>query len=351
MSNMKSVKEFFGNSYTDIKNAMLTSQKYKYASLNELLDQKFHVQDNKVQMIVDQSLSGYQIIVNGNEISVSPDLYNHPSIVILNSIEQGIHENSRKLYKKETFSTISYIACQNYTLFQIGVSIKETITIKYRSEYEAFYNSILLFVADKGISLNIVEEYESRCALNNVVNYILNDNSSVNLRTYYKNHLSAQSYCLRTIIAMDSSKFDHVLFGQGSSKVLDECKIVCSKNSKINLKGKIHSDNGEFHSIIHLFGDANITHDISIDFRIVIQNNSTVTVTPITDVDESTISNFNITNLNCDNNSNFVINELSNDKLYVEETLSFDDKIKNLASRKISKRNKIEFLKRELFNF
>jgi len=345
------LRNILGNAYNDIHQAALNSEKYKDSRLEDIFDQRFYIQNNRVQMIADQTLTGYQIVVNGNEIYVSLALYNNPDIIILNSVDHGIHENSRKLFKKETFSTISYLICDNYTLFQIGKNIKDTITVRYKSDYESFYCSTLLFVVDKDVNVNIIEEYESRCSLNNVVNYILNDNSQLNLKTYYKNNLSAQSHCLRTAIVLDNSIFKHTLINENSSKVLDECKIICSPDSQIELKGKIKNSSGLFHSIIQLQADIGVKCDVKLNYRSIIQNDAVISIIPIIDIDKECITEFNIKSLIINKENATKVKVIGGDQYIAEQVLLDETQVKTLMSKRMSRISAVELIKKEFFNF
>src|SRR5215471_10709938 len=148
MSKMIQVKDFLGKVYTDLNQNIKISDKYKFVGLENFFEQRFLIQHNKVQMIVDHTLSGLAIVANGNEIFVSPELYHHPFVTVTNTIEKGIGESPKKLFSNETFSTLSYLVCQNHTLFRISEDLKAPIYIKYQADYESFYNSVLLFMID-----------------------------------------------------------------------------------------------------------------------------------------------------------------------------------------------------------
>ena len=127
-SNLIPVKTFLGKFYTDLSNTVQTSHKYKHANLDSFFEQRFQIQNNKVQMIVDVHLKGLRAVVSGNEIYVSKELFKHPFIDITNSIEEK-GPDPKALYSNKTFSTIAYLICQNHTLFKVMKDIEEPIYI------------------------------------------------------------------------------------------------------------------------------------------------------------------------------------------------------------------------------
>ena len=84
--------------------------KYAKTSLDKFFEQKFIIQNNKAQMIVDPSLVGLVVIISGNEIYISKSLYDHPYVDVTNSMEnKEAVSNPKSLYTPEVFSTVSYL--------------------------------------------------------------------------------------------------------------------------------------------------------------------------------------------------------------------------------------------------
>ena len=278
-TNLIQIKAFLGKYYQDLSYSV-SQDKYAKAGLNKFFEQKFIIQNNKSQMIVDPSLKGLIAVVAGNEIFVSKELYDHKHINITNSMERADSNNPKSLYTPDVFSTVAYLICQNHTMFQIVGEIEEPIYIRYKSEFETFYNSIIVVNIAEGLDIEIVEEYESRCALNSVANYIIQANSRLNLSTFYQNHISALSFCLRNVIVQDSAKYTHILFGRGSSNVLDESKIYANNKSAVELLGCVNPGQQEFHAIVCILPGSQ-EYSFFLDHRHVVSGKGKTTFTPI----------------------------------------------------------------------
>lgn len=274
------IKAFLGKYYNEL--LLSTSQeKYAKAKLNKFFEQKFIIQNNKTQMIVDPGLTGLVAIVSGNEIVVSKELFDHPYIDISNSMENGQSmTNPKSLYNPEIFSTVAYLVCQNHTMFQVVGEIEEPIYIKYTSDYETFHNSVVVVTVEEGVDVEIIEEFESHCAVNAVTNYILHQNARLNLTTFYNNNISALSFCLRNVIVQDTAKFSHILLGKGSTCVLDEVKIHAHSKSSIELLACINPGQQEFHSIVGLLPGAP-EYSFSLDQRHIVSGKGRITFTPV----------------------------------------------------------------------
>lgn len=278
-TNLIQIKAFLGKYYQDL--AYVTSQsKYNKAGLNKFFEQRFVIQDNKAQMIIDPALTGLSAIICGNEIHVSQDLYDHEHINITNSLETPNNNNPKSLYSPEIFSTMAYLICQNHTMFNIVGETDEPIYIKYKSDYETFYNSVIIVNVAEGIDVEVVEEFESLCAVNSVINYILQPSSRLAVTTFYKNHLSAMSFCFRNVIAQENSKFNHMLFGRGSANVVDETKVHTHEKSCVELLGCINPGKQEFHVITGI-SPVSDDYTLMLDHRHVVAGSGKTTFTPV----------------------------------------------------------------------
>ena len=278
--NLIPIKAFLGKYYPELNYSSI-QEKYKNTNLDTIFDQRFFVQNNKAQMIVDPAMSGLVAIISGNEVHISKELYDHPSVLISNSLESpNQNSNPRSLYNPDVFSTVAYLVCQNHTMFQIVGELDEPLYLKYRSDYETFYNSIVVIEVEKTIQVEIVEEIESCSALNAVANYILHPTSKVHLTTFYQNHVSGISYFYRNIIAQDDSQFSHVLLGKGSSNVIDENKIQAYHHSKSEFLGVVNADGRQFHSILYV-QPASEQYSVNVDYRDILIGKSKVTFFPV----------------------------------------------------------------------
>jgi hypothetical protein len=249
--NLTQLKAFLGKYYQEIAYST-TQAKYASSSIGNVLEQRFAIQNNKAQMIVDPALRGLIMNVAGNEVHISQELYNHPSVTVSNSMEntENVHHNPKSLYNPELFSTLAYLVCQNHTTLDIVSEMEEPIYINYSADFETFYNSVIVVNIAEGLDVEVVEEFNSSCALNAVTNYIVHPNARLNLATFYDNKMSALSFCLRNVIVMDNATYNHMLFGKGSSSVVDETKIQPNHTSKIELLGCINPHMREFHTIV-----------------------------------------------------------------------------------------------------
>ena len=303
--NLIPIKTYLGKYYGELLYGA-SQAKYKDTGLDSFFEQRFYMQNNKVQMIVEPNVPGLVISVSGNEIHVSQTLFKHPSFVITNSMEVSQDTNPKSLYNPDTFSTVAYLICQNHTSFKIVGPIDEPIYVKYSSDYETFYNSVLIFNILEGIDVEIVEEVESFSALNSVTNYILGQGAKLDLKTFYKNHLSAISFCYRNVIAQVGAKYNHTLCGRGSSNVIDENKIYASSKSETEMLGIINSEGMNFHSILYV-ESALPDYKIDVNYRDILEDKCNVSFFPIIigeappkeDAD-IVISNITVENLNID---------------------------------------------------
>ena len=278
--NLISIKTFLGKYYPELSYSAI-QEKYKDTGLGTFFEQRFFIQGNKAHMIVDPSLQGLVAILSGNEVQISQELYDHPSITITNSLEnENQNSNPRSLYNPDIFSTVAYLICQNHTMFHIVGEVDEPIYLKYKSDYETFYSSVVVIEIAVGIEIEIVEEIESYSALNSVTNYILQPTAKLNLRTFYQNHVSALSYFYRNIIAQDNSSFTHILFGKGSSNVIDENKIHAYHQSRSEFLGIVNSDGKNFHSLLFVQPGSEI-YSINVDYRDILFGKANVTFFPV----------------------------------------------------------------------
>jgi len=273
------IKAFLGKYYSELLYSA-SQDKYKNTGLDAFFEQRFYIQNNKVQMIVDPTMSGLTVVVSGNELLISKELYDHPGVVVTNSLENTQATNPRNLYNPETFPTLAYLVCQNHTTFHIVGEIDEPIYVRYRCEFETFYNSVIVFNISDGIEVEIVEEIESYSAINSVTNYILYPSSKLNLSTFYQNNISGISFCYRNVIAQSNSSFTHVLFGKGSSNIIDENRLQVFSGSKSELLGVINSDGRRFHSILYVEPQA-ADYKVDVVYKDVLSGKADVTFFPI----------------------------------------------------------------------
>jgi hypothetical protein len=297
-SNLIPVKNFLGKYYPEL-NYSSTQDKYKNTKLDTFFEQRFYIQNNKVQMIVDPTLTGLVATISGNEIQISKEFYDHPNIAITNSLENpNQNTNPRSLYNAETFSTMAYLVCQNHTTFQITGEVDEPIYLKYKTDYETFYNSVIVFEISDNLEIEIVEEIESFSALNAVTSYILHPFSKLKLTSFYQNHVSALAFVYRNIIAQESANYSHVLLGKGSSNIVDENRLLAGSNSKSEFLGIVNSDGKSFHSILAVQPESE-NYNVAVDYRDVLYGKANITFFPVIIGQESseraTISISNVT--------------------------------------------------------
>jgi len=277
--NLISIKAFLGKYYSELLYSA-GQDKYKNTGLDLFFEQRFLIQNNKVQIIIDPSITGLNITVSGNELTISKELYDHPNVTISNSLENVQATNPKSLYNSETFPTLAYLICQNHTTIEIVGEIDEPIYVKYKSDYETFYSSVLVFNIFDNIDVEIVEEIESFSALNAVTNYIIGTNSKLNLTTFYQNHITALSLCYRNVIARDNSSFNHVLLGKGSTFIIDENRIHAMSGSKTEMLGIINSDGKNFNSILRVEPGAT-DYTVSVKYKDILHGKANVSFYPI----------------------------------------------------------------------
>jgi hypothetical protein len=280
-TNLTPIKSFLGKYHSELLYSA-AQQKYQDTGLDTLFEQRFHIQDNKTQMVVDPAMPGLCMTVNGNEIYISKELFDHPFVLVSNSIESASTQavNPRSLYNAETFSTVAYLICQNVVTLSVIGELEEPIYVKYKTDYEAFYNAVITIEASDGVDIEVVEEIESRAALNAVMNYNLSNTSKLKLSTFYHNNVASISTVYRNVRAGDNSHFSHVLLGRGSSNVIDENRIKCGNEAEIDFYGVIASGGRQFHSILYVEPTTQ-DYRISVDYRDILSEGANVTFFPV----------------------------------------------------------------------
>jgi hypothetical protein len=276
------IKSFLGKYFAEL-NYSAVQEKYKSSKLDEFFEQKFHIQNNKTELVVDEALPGLSVLFSGNRIQISKEFYDHPNVLVSNSLENqnSSSVNPKSLYNPEIFSTLAYLICQNHTTIQIIGDIDEPVYVRYSSDFETFYSTVCTFEVSTEADVEIVEEVESRSALNVVANYIAYESASISLSTFYRNTISSTSMMYRNIILQDNSKFNHVLLGKCSQGVIDENRLHTSQNSKSEFLGIIDgSRGGNFHSILYVT-PVSINFDVSVDYRNVVKKDSSVSFFPL----------------------------------------------------------------------
>lgn len=296
-SNIIPVKAFLGKYYPELLYSA-AQEKYKDTKLDFFFEQRFHIQGNKVQMTVNPAISGLVVEVSGNDIQISKSLYDHPSIIVSNSMETEGLTNPRSQYNPETFSTIAYLACQNHLKFQVLGEIDEPIYVNYKSEFETFYNSVVAFEISNDVDVEIVEEIESQCALNAVTNYVLHPTAKLSLTTFYRNNITASTFVYRHITMQDNSNFSHILFGKGSSSAVDENRVYVYSGANAEFLGVVNSGGKDFHSILYI-EPASQDYKVSVTYKDILSGNADVSFFPViignTISDSATIE---VTNVN-----------------------------------------------------
>lgn len=278
-TNLITLKSFLGKYYSELLYSSALD-KYKQTGVDEIFEQRFLVQQNKVQMIVDPGLSGLVVSVSGNEVHISKDFYDHPNVVVTNSLEGSHSSNPRSLYNPETIPTLAYLMCQNHTTFQIVGEIEEPIYVRYKTDFEVFYSSVVVFNISNDVDVEIVEEIESFSALNSVINYVLNPSAKLKLTTFYQNSSSGFSMCYRNVIAQENSTFNHMLLGNGSYKTIDETKIKALAGSSAEMLGVVNSGGKNFHSILYV-EPGSPDYSINVNYRDIVSGNANVTFFPV----------------------------------------------------------------------
>ena len=92
----------------------------------------------------------------------------------------------------------------------VNVQVGQVAAVELRDQVAEGLQRVGIVNIAEGIDVEIVEEFESYCAINAVTNYILQANSKLNLSTFYQNHMSALSFCLRNVIVQDTAKYSHI---------------------------------------------------------------------------------------------------------------------------------------------
>lgn len=278
-SNLIAIRDYLGKYFSELHYSTI-QEKYKDTRLDTIFDQRFFVQNNKTQMVVDASMRGYSLSISGNEIYISKELYDHPSVVVTNSLEQQQSLNPRSLYNSETFSTLAYLMCQNHLTIEIVDQLDEPIYVKYRSEFETFYSSVVVFRVSEQVDVEIIEEIESLGALNVVANYVLHPKSRLGLTTFYKNNISATSLYYRNILLQDDAVYNHIALGRGAANIIDENKIHAGPNSTAELLGVIDSYGRDFHTILYV-DPSSTEYNVSVVYKDILKDKGFVTFYPV----------------------------------------------------------------------
>ena len=279
MNTLTKFSAYLGKYYPELLYSA-TQEKYKSSFLDGLFDQRFRHQDNKPLMILDPTLSGLSLVVSGNEILVSPNLYNHSGVEIINSMDADQTSNPKSLYSPENFGSVAYLVCPNQVSVRIKETLPEPIYVKYTGEYECFFHSVVFFYISEGIDIDIVEEIESLCSTNIVSNYVLFPRAALTLSTFYKNRVSANSIVYRNVVSQENTVFEHKLLGKSSAGIIDETKLHPYQGSSNNFYGIVDAHLGNFHSIVYV---EPINHDykILVDYKNLPRNGAKISFYPV----------------------------------------------------------------------
>lgn len=323
-----SVKTLLGDYYPGLRVSSQRS-KYKHTALETFFEQRFLIQSNRTQMIVNPNMSGLTMVVSGNEVYVSQLLYDHPSINITNSAEKLDTAVDTSRYTPAVFSTIAYLVCKNQITLNIVNNLEEPIYITYKSFYETFYNSVISIDIVDSVDIEIVEEFESFSALNAVTNYTLAPYAKLHLSTFYKNHLTALSFCYRNIDAQDNSVVKHDVFANGGSNTIDENRIKLGVNALAEFNGIVNSRGKHFHSILHT-ALTSVDSNVSVNYKNILEGDADVTFLPmVSSTGYTEAASVNISDINLDETpiadtasqlTNFINDIVSNSYLTITNT-------------------------------
>jgi hypothetical protein len=278
-TNLIPISTFLGKYFSELSYSA-TQEKYRNTGLDEFFEQRFVIQGNKVQMIVDPGLTGLVVTFAGNEVHISQEFFDHPNILVSNSLENSNSlVNPKSFYNPETFSTVAYLICQNQTTFQIVGDVDQPIYVKYRSDFETFYSSVVKFEISNDVDIEIVEEIESQCALNSVMQYFIHPMAKVSLTTFYQSLLSSISMVYRDVVVGEGATFTHNLLGRGSSNAIDENKVILHHSGSLEISAVTGAENGRFHSVLSAIPTTNF-YKIDVDFRSVLLGGANVSFHP-----------------------------------------------------------------------
>jgi siroheme synthase len=278
--NLTSVKSFLGKYYPEL-NYAAAQDKYSNTGLDSLFEQRFLIQNNKVQMIVDPGLTGLVATITGNEIHISKEFFDHPGVLVTNSLENpNLLVNPRSYYNPEIFPTLAYLMCQNHITFQIVGEIDQPIYIKYKSDFETCYGSVAFFDISPNIEIEIVEEIESSCAAISVVNYTLQQQAKLHLTTFYQSNISATSMIYRNVTVHEAGIYNHAMMGKGAANVIDENRVVMHHNSIAELIGVVNSANRRFHTLLYIQPTSDV-YSVSVNYKEILQESAKVTFLPV----------------------------------------------------------------------
>lgn len=259
---LKTVKDTLGKYYPELLKSS-TQAKYKDSRITTFFQQSFQPQVNPLHMVVDSMMEGLCIEFNGNEVYVSPDLYEHTLVNITNTMESGVNANPKAPFDSRVIGSLAYLMCQNHTIIDVVGNLDQPIYVRLSSDFETFHSSVVSFNITNGAQVEIIEEVESKAGLCAVINYTMSDCARLCLTTFYDNRISATSILHRHVITGASSQYYHNLLGNGSAIAVDESSIRTNTGALLYISGCIFCKSTGFHSILTI-EPMNLNYHISV---------------------------------------------------------------------------------------
>ena len=272
---LSSIKTFLGKYHAELEYSALSS-KYSRTGISKLFSQRFYIQENSPKITVDPAMDGMSLSMHGNEIFISKKLYNNKYFTIKSPASETSIKITKEAYDREIIPSMAYLICKNQCVITISGDLGEPIYVTFKSDFETFYNSVLFLDIPSGVNVEIVEEHQSRSALNTAIAYVVRPYSTLNLFTFYQNNNLATSSCLRTVVVENDATYNHTLYGKGSACIIDENRWCLSDNAIAKSSNYVKSNSHNFHSIFTMISYGNDDHNISINQKHVLDSKGSI---------------------------------------------------------------------------
>lgn len=272
---MKELRHHLGKYSGEITNSF-AQEKYEQAGLRSLLAHRFNLDSSVPRLTIDSKLDGLQFIFTGNTIRVSQGVVDHPAINLHNMFsDHDAGNNPRASYDPSAAPSIACLMCQIFLRVEFTAFVDTVIYVKYDTEFETVHSSMVEFVINDTVQVDIVEEVISYGLHNVVTNYRVGSTAKLRLHTLYNNSAGGNSLLLRNVRLGERAGYTHGLLGHSSNVILDETRIFPKFRSNSRLTGITSSENRRFQSVLTVHPESD-EYVVAIDYRNIITSRSNV---------------------------------------------------------------------------
>lgn len=305
MADLLPLKDYFGKYYPELKDSC-SQEKYAGTGLASLFEHRYRVPNKEMQLHIDPSLPGLQLVISEGEVKISAGILNHPHISVFNDL--ALDQAAKDGYNPDILPTMGYLSCWNRIKISFDSYIDTTVYIRYQSSAEIFFSSIVSIHVAPTAQVDIVEEFDGPGAVNVAANYEIESTAKLHLYTFYKPSAAGIILSLRNATIKERAYFKNVVLGKGSACVLDETKLYPLFRANVDILGIVDSPSRNFHNVLTV-------HPVVQEYRVAVEYKNIVGNTGVVSYYAGVVGNsisrrssINVTDLNIDEISDSDIN-------------------------------------------